>query len=428
MRAMTNILAFFLATSALAQTDAHVFPFGPTSATPVEIHFNSTITNSGFEVTRNGSLIRVKMLDPQPILVLPIPFTDVVRVPGLLPPGEYRVEVRLGEDPAVYADTEFVVRNAAARPFEIHPFAVPTFGGDLRLRISGVSCATSDCADVTVRIDGTAVTPLQRSSDGAIWFTAPAHEEGLVDVTVQREDFIEVSTAALYYFDRPERSVFERILFPVLSSTAGALGSQWVSEGSISNPKPWFVENVNSIGPIIVCIAYPCGVRIDPGSFLQVGGGFPQGAVLQVPRPEAPQMAFALRIRDVSHEAEGFGTQIPVVREADLFHDEIMTLLDVPLDPRYRVKVRIYALAPLDPSFRSGQLTIRGTNPPRTTLLNYTLTGTGEPYYAEVDLPTGATGERVNVYIAPPLDATTWAFASVTNNATQQVTIVSPNQ
>jgi hypothetical protein len=155
---------------------------------------------------------------------------------------------------------------------------------------------------------------------------------------------------------------------------------------------------------------------------------------LLVPRPEAPFLSFALRIRDVSRHAEGLGTQIPVVREKDLYHGTIMTLLDVPIDPGHRVKVRIYALEPFDELHRAGRVVIFRQNNHVAEALVYRLTRNcagsacaGEPYYAEVDLRPGAAGARVNVYIEPPLDATTWAFATVTNNATQQVTIVTPN-
>ena len=56
-----------------------------------------------------------------------------------------------------------------------------------------------------------------------------------------------------------------------------------------------------------------------------------------------------------------------------------------------------------------------------------TRSNANEPWYAEIDLPPGEANERVNVHLMFPLDTTAWAFATVTNNATQQVTIVTPN-
>jgi hypothetical protein len=50
------------------------------------------------------------------------------------------------------------------------------------------------------------------------------------------------------------------------------------------------------------------------------------------------------------------------------------------------------------------------------------------PWYAELDLSPGAENERVNVYVSiGGYESPAWAFASVTNNETQQVTIVTAN-
>ena len=46
--------------------------------------------------------------------------------------------------------------------------------------------------------------------------------------------------------------------------------------------------------------------------------------------------------------------------------------------------------------------------------------------YGELDLQTGDTDERVAIYITAPEGSHAWAFATVTNNTTQQVTVVTP--
>jgi len=432
MRAVTLLLSLFLSVAALAQftpRPAHAYPFGPTSTTPVEIHFPTDCFSDRQTVTRVGPVIKVHVLDPQCQVTLPIELMQVVRVPELLPPGEYRIEVTLGDFDGIHAAGDFVVRNGGPKPFEVHPFAVPRFGGGLQVRLYGdqIRCETADCSDVTLRVDGTVVRPLKQARDGAIWFTAPPHAKGLVDVTVQREDFVEISPAALYYYEEAHISVFERVLFPVLFSTGGAQGSQWVSEATLLNPRPWFVENFNTVSRF-VCLSYPCGERMSPGQTYVYQHGFPRGAVLLVPRPEAPDFAFGLRVRDTSRQAEGLGTQVPVVRESDMFHGTTISLLDVPVDPRYRIKVRVYALDPLLHPTQYVTLTIRSTTTVRHTFQFQLTRGTAdEPYYAEIDLPAGAANERVNIYVRPPVDATGWAFATVTNNETQQVTIVTPN-
>lgn len=431
MRTLSLFLALSLSLFAFAddQAGVHVVPFGPTTRTPVDVHIPMICGVTGQTVTRVGNVFKITLLDPACVITIPIPYIHTVRLP-LLDVGEYRVEVFLQGQDNVHGSTEFVVRNAASqKPFEIHPFAVPSFGGDLRLRMTGVSCGAS-CNGVKVIVGGVEATGLEQTTDGALWFDAPAHPEGLVDVQVVLGDAVAVSPGALYYFDDAERSVFERILFPVVFATDGANGSRWRSEATISNPRPWFVENANTLSPLLPCLVYPCGERLDPREIVSYGDGYPRGFVLQAPRPEAPDLAFALRIRDVSRQAEGLGTQIPVVREKDFTHGTGITLLDLPVDPRYRVKLRVYMLEPVPIPSQFAQVTLRNTVTRATTFTRSFPVhpgGRNEPYYAELDLPAGAANERVNLHLTLPLDATAWAFATVTNNATQQVTIVTPN-
>ncbi|MGZ5472647.1 MAG: hypothetical protein ACXW31_01995 [Thermoanaerobaculia bacterium] len=182
---------------------------------------------------------------------------------------------------------------------------------------------------------------------------------------------------------------------------------------------------MSGLGP---CVA-DCNPPIEPKSLLKFHSGYPRGTVFYAPRSEAAHLAMALRIRDVSGEEEGYGTDVPVVREHDFLHGEQIHLLDVPLDPRYRVKVRVYAVEPGLAPVLTGFVRIRRGDALVHLPFNLTQKQSGhsnEPYYAEVDLPQGVIGERVNVEIVMPLDATAWAFATVTNNETQQVTIVVP--
>lgn len=427
MRILSLLLALSVSLSAFADDmrGVHVVPFGPTEGAPVEVHIPMLCGAGSHSLTRTGNVVRITLLDPSCVLTLPVPYIYTVRLPDGLPAGEHRIEVFVEDQNDVYGATELVVRPRPSANFELHPFAVPTSVAGLRVRLTGI---TPPFPDFTIEVDGVPATNVVRGSDGAIWFTPPPHEPGLVSVTLRSRNAVAFANHALYYFDQPDRSVFERILFPVLFSTNGANGSRWVSEGTLSNPREWFVENGNSIGPLGPCVTYPCGERIDPGEIAKFGHGFPRGAVLHVPRNEAPYLSFGLRIRDVSRQAEGLGTQVPVVRERDCTHGGGLTLLDVPLDPRYRVKLRIYALEPV--LGLTGQMTLRNTVTRAVTVRHFELQApldSRQAHYAEIDLPTGAANERVNVFLTMPLDSTAWAFATVTNNDTQQVTIVTPN-
>jgi hypothetical protein len=223
-------------------------------------------------------------------------------------------------------------------------------------------------------------------------------------------------------------------------NTAGVGGSQWRTETTIANPNPWYVENGNAIaaGTCVIPQAGPCGERLVPFDAVKtLGGDYPHGVALLAPRPEASALSFHLNVRDVSHAADNFGSEVPVVREHEFARGGVATLLDVPRDPRYRVKVRVYAFDDrgLDAQTAFGSVRITRTGVAGVELVSVPLARSCSgascyttPLYGELDLPAGTADDRVNLSVHVG-DARTWttAFASVTNNATQQVSIVSAN-
>jgi hypothetical protein len=436
------ILALSLfAIAAFAQpSEIVVYPPGPTNETPITLGIITSCPRGDIyrvQKSANEVLLIIKAVGtcPSP----PIPNLDQYVPIGTLPAGTYRVSyIFEGGDDIVRPIGTIHVRNARSPvPFEIHPFTVRTNPAGLRLRINpldfGHFCPLGNCSGTTIRVGGIIATDLRGEADGSVSFLAPAHAEGLVDVVVEAAGNTWTYPAAVYYFDSPDLFAFERILFPVLFDAPGANGSDWRSEAVVSNPNPWFIENYNSIDSI-VCVTFPCGERLSPGGYAHISGGrFPRGVALLVPRPEADGVDFALRVRDVSRQAEGFGTEVPVVRERNLLTDRPIALLEVPLDPRYRVKVRIYAF---DPVLFDNRATVtvmvpetRAVKSEQRVMLTRGCPAAVCPFtplYAELDLPPGAEGERVTVSITAPQGAPSWAFATVTNNNTQQVTVVSP--
>lgn len=409
-----------------AQHSAHVFPFGPTTRTPIEVHYLSSCTARTHSVARTGSDITITAIDRQCPAVLPIPVVEKVRLPELLPAGVYEVVLEFEGEPR-YGEliARFAVRYGGPQPFELHPSAVE---GRSPVRLSGFPCEQADCSGVTVRVAGEPVA-ISVAGDGAIWFAAPDRDWGLADVTVQQGSSVTTAPAGLYsYWDSRDRSVYTPILFPVILRGPGAFGSQWRSEATVSNPAPWTVDadyTLHNIGPC----AGPCDPPFQPKSIQRFHDGYPRGTVMWAPRSEAEQLTLALRVRDASRQKEGFGTEIPIVRERDFFHGENIRLLDVPLDPRYRVKVRVYMIEPVLAPALNGMVRWRTGDMVLHAPFTLTRGDSGfsiEPYYAEVDLPAGAVGQRVNLEVMMPLDATGWAFATVTNNETHQVTIVAP--
>jgi len=418
--------ALLFATAALADGAAHIFPLGPTTATPVEVHYVSPChARGGHSVTRNGESIVITALDPQCVQVLPIPIVEKVKLPETLPAGLYRLEIRAGDlQELIY----FVVRNAGPVPFEVHPFVADA---GTRVRLSGITCATTDCSDITVRVGTHEIETLAGDGYGGITFEMPRIDEELVDVSVQKGDFVSVSPAAIYVPWNRYGSAFEQILVPVFFDANGANGSKWRSVLTIANPRPWFLPlHSGYLSKLLPCDGsdVSCNRVLTPKQFKQYSGNSRQGMVLEVSRPEARDLAMSLRIRDVSRQSEGYGTEVPVVREEEFIHGDDIRLLDVPLGPGYRVKVRIYMIDPVLAPALNGRVTVRRGD--ERLDLPFTLTRQASawdpPYYAEVDLPQPVEGGRGIVEIQMPIEAFGWAFATVTNNETQQVTIVSP--
>jgi len=149
----------------------------------------------------------------------------------------------------------------------------------------------------------------------------------------------------------------------------------------------------------------------------------------------ADDVRFNFRVRDLSRETVGLGTELPVVR-MDQFR-EAVHLLNIPVSPMFRVTLRMYA--------------VTDNNVPVPVVLRIFDFATGEklveqsislsrsvgqsptwfPAFAQIDSPSGSflglTASRVNVEVAAVQSKqNVWAFASVTNNESQQITTITP--
>ena len=157
------------------------------------------------------------------------------------------------------------------------------------------------------------------------------------------------------------------------------------------------------------------------------------------------QVQISLRVQDLSRQSQTWGTALPVVRERQ-FVNHTVTLNDVRVDTTSRMALRIYSLDPTQPSkvkvsifgFRAGLL----ANTPPDVLLGsgefdlrrFTPIGPGAdnpaPDFFEVSqlesIASVAGYDRVRVDVTPLDTSRIWAFASITNNETQHVTIIAP--
>jgi hypothetical protein len=344
--------------------------------------------------------------------------------------------------------------SAFAQSSAVVQGVTPTSGaeaGGTRVTILGsnlipasASCTAGQACTAIVYF-GTAAATVVEASPSRIVVTSPAHRPGTAEIRIHVAGVADAVVPNVFKYEwdptggTPEQ--FIRYLVPTtLRNVAGANGSLWTSVLSA-------YLNVPTGSPIIGRFAGGgtngtlAGKTVRELQFDAKPGQ--DGAFFYLPRVLEHQVATEFHIADLSLTADTLGTELPVV-----FEDEFRStqnLLAVPVDPRYRVLLRIYDLDNL-----SLGVNVSIYTPVTRVLLDtihVNLTGflTIEeqpvplnPAYAALDPITEkvrASGEsRVRVEVAAegrndlPPATTIWALATVTNNTTQQVTAIAPSR
>lgn len=243
---------------------------------------------------------------------------------------------------------------------------------------------------------------------------------------------------------------YTRFLVPVyVPDTPGAYGSLW-------RVRTWLRYSGSELMrmvPTPFCYAIECTLRgpVLPGRPsvpFQRLAGFPEPAILvHIQTPHASEVTFESRLQDISRSTDGAGTEVPVVRE-DQIRNAPVYLLNVPIDARFRSMVRVFAL----PEIPDPEVEIRyfkqpddsGTNldtniyllrVDRVRLRTRPSTFEWNLYPSLAEVPNVETfseladQSRIWLEIVPlTTGLRIWALMSITNNDTQQVTIISPHQ
>ncbi|MDP9361715.1 MAG: hypothetical protein M3P29_09710 [Acidobacteriota bacterium] len=338
---------------------------------------------------------------------------------GVLPVGGYTVIVVAdkGATSTELGRVPLIVRNTET--LRIAPYAVPVSGGEIGI------ANPFFLAGATITIGGVTV-PANSEVDGLLIATAPPHVAGAVDVVVNSTAGIVTSKAALIYYDpaSADPAVFEPILFPLSFQGPGAFGSQWTTESFIlSNRSQAFFRDA------LPCDA--CSTAINIGTKQLTNDSNPWGHVLYAMRDTTGALDFASRIRDTSRQAQTAGTEVPVARERD-FRGQLR-FVNIPVDSKYRAMLRMWSLGD-HPQFivvvdstPAQQLPVSVVRIPASAMwfgsvdVTALLTmGNGNPTSVMV-YPSGFTSAYAP-FAFPPI----WGMLSITNNETQQVTIVSP--
>lgn len=236
-------------------------------------------------------------------------------------------------------------------------------------------------------------------------------------------------------------SELEPILVPLYISTPapGAAGSLWKTDLVIhSGDFPLFNDPCGIFWPLM-------GKTIPPETTFTptLNPEFRNpGRLMYLHRltPARSRPSFGLRVRDLARQASSAGTEIPLVREKH-FRQDTIYLLSVPVEARFRVALRAY-----DPD-ATGQVLLRvrvfsaagspplyeqtlRLDPPTQNLLPEYNNYPAYPGYAQILnletlVPAGIGSVRIELTTLTA-DSRFWAFASVTNNDTQHVTLITP--
>jgi hypothetical protein len=339
----------------------------------------------------------------------------------VLPAGSYTViaVADQGNTSTELARTPLAVRDAET--MNIQPYAVPVSGGPIIVSNPFFLSA------VTLTIGGVTV-PASSDADGLLIANAPPHAPGAVDVDVillaclvpcgQDVD----AKAGLIYYDpaAADPAVFEPILFPLSFQGPGAFGSQWTTDS--------FLLSDTSVHFRDPTPCAPC--QTDTGAKL-ANDGNPWGHVLYAVRGTTGMLDLNSRIRDTSRAGQTAGTEVPIVRERD-FRGEIR-FLNVPVDARYRAMLRVWSLGDFPFIVSFNQIPVQNVLLPLTRIpgtamwfgsIDVTpllLSSTSTPVIVDVH-PSGF-GTVPSPLLSPPI----WGMLSITNNDTQQVTIITPH-
>jgi hypothetical protein len=241
---------------------------------------------------------------------------------------------------------------------------------------------------------------------------APPHAAGAVDITIIVAGFPALVVPNAYRYQDADATVI-RFLVPVALDSNGAFSTRWRSELLVYN------GNAEAVPTDGISIPPFTGGQVP----LDVSVGNPS-IFLTVPRRLADQVSFSARVHDASHDDQGLGAEIPIVPETQFRRS--IALPGVIPDPRQRTLLRVYGLD-------EGIVKVAVRNTFNNALLSTQTLSLGASSarsfaYGELPIVVSSTDPlRIEVTPATAAAPLVWAFVTMTNNTTQQVTTVTPS-
>jgi hypothetical protein len=267
---------------------------------------------------------------------------------------------------------------------------------------------------------------------------APPHAAGSVDITVTTGTAAPVVLANAYRYQSRLNEEEERILIPVAASGPGPDAARFETEILITNASDEAVPVMGAdvpqglgISPVPIPTLPPHTTGTFTDMLLRPPGHV--GAFIYVPARLARDVITKVRVHDTSRDASAHGVEIPVVSDLDFAAS--LRLTSIPTDARFRSTLRVYAYD----AANFGPVTLRVRDNADGTLLATVPVALNAVRSEEDNLPASAqlsldpiieplrSHARLRIDIADS-DAIRpiWAFVSITNNQTQEITLVTP--
>jgi hypothetical protein len=230
---------------------------------------------------------------------------------------------------------------------------------------------------------------------------------------------------AFHYYDPkqpPDRALFARVLLPV-TYNGGGQSSIWRTE----------ITAVSGLFHLVPLFGTAARVGDEPVSLVPGVPNDDRGVFVHPLRQLAENLQFSAVVREVSRDPDAAGAQLPIVRERD-FGTRDIDFPSVPMGSRVRATLRVYLLDAPSATCKAS-LIVAGEPLPVSVTATASRDRDDRPAFAIFnDLGSRLTrGEvtparyhvRVNA-VGPEGPVRFWAFITITDNETQQVTILSP--
>jgi len=388
------------------------------TAVDIDLHGDWSDSNTPFvrRVTVTGRAIEIHLGWFEGVAEFVITPWDATAHVGTLPAGIYTVSAMFDNDPQFPAEhATLIVRDDHVI---VYPAAIPLSGGDATLFDDFTWLKPSDADPIVqISVDG---GPFLDVSPPALAVHVPAHAAGTVDIVAKRKSgAIVAAPAAITFFDPAaplDLTLFEPVVFPVSVNGAGRFGSQWSTSNVIS---AWYRSWFRTPLPCDGCTTSLLGRAVLPAS------GAASGQVLYAVRGTT----YFVTGSNVTEQTHGAIGRVPVLRDKDFISGGLGFAI-VPHLKNTRATLRVWLFT----AAASAELWVQAHSTTKSNIVYpiATRSAPDQPLFVSFDLnallDSVDDGTYINMNVSTvspnPYEARLAAIISVTDNTTQQMTII----